>query len=185
MGNIRGQSLLALTKYLKDNFGQGGLTKALDTLELLDREVFKAKLQPMGWYPAKAFISLLAACEDIFGKGDYELCYKIGAFSAEQSFSGIYKIFIEFSDVNLILNKASVAWRIINDVGSLEVSDITANSAKGRIKGYDYPHKAFCSELTGYFTKVLELVGAREVVIKQTKCCADGEPYCEYELKWE
>jgi predicted hydrocarbon binding protein len=185
MGNIRGQSILSLMKYLRNNFGEEGYKKALDTLDLIDREVFKGKVSPMGWYPAGAFINMMEATENIFGTGDYKLCERIGHFSAEESFGGIYRIFIELSDARVIIGKASLAWRIINDVGNLEMSAITGTSAKCRIKGYDYPKKAFCFELAGYFTKVLELVGARNVKIVEKKCRTSGAEYCEYEVTWE
>ena len=185
MGNIRGQSILSLVKYLRNNFGEEGYKKALDTLEMMDREIFKGKLTPMGWYPAGAFINMMEAVENIFGAGDYKLCEEVGRFSAEESFGGIYRIFIELSDVQIILGKAPLAWRIINDTGNLEMSSITENSAKCRIKGYDYPKKAFCCELAGYFSKVLDLVGARNVKIAEKKCRASGAEYCEYDVTWE
>ena len=185
MGNIRGQSILSLVKYLRNNFGEEGYKKALDTLELMDREVFKGRLTPMGWYPAGAFVNMMEAAESIFGTGDYKLCEKIGNFSAEESFSGIYRIFIELSDVSIILGKAPLAWRIINDTGNLEMLEVTGTSAICRIKGYDYPKKAFCSELGGYFSRVLDLVGARNVKVEEKRCRMSGAEYCEYEVKWE
>ncbi len=185
MGNIRGQSILSLVKYLREKYGDDGYKKALDTLDIMDREVFKGKVTSMGWYPAGAFINMLEAAENIFGTGDYALCEAIGRYSAEESFGGVYKVFIELSDVQVILGKAPLAWRIINDTGNLEMVDIGDNSAGCRIKGYDYPKKVFCHELAGYFAKVLDLVGARNVKISEKKCRVDGAVNCEYDIKWE
>lgn len=186
MGNVRGLSLTAAIKYIRQNFGEEGLTKIMEQLDNDGKEIImENKLKPMDWYPQKFFNKLINITDNNYGKGDYDIYRKIGRFTAEETFSGLYKVFLEIGNPHFVIRKASSAWRTLNDTGELEIEKITDKYVKGKITGFQDPDKGFCRNLAGYFGKVLEMSGARNVEVVEIKCRCEGDDCCEYEIRWE
>ena len=186
MGNVRGLSLTGAIKYIRQNFGENGLNRIMEELEANDTEIImREKIKSMSWYSKKAFNNLIKATDKIYGKGDYEICRKMGRFIAEETFSGLYKVFLEFGNPHVVISRASLAWRTLNDTGDLEVEKLSDKYLRGKIKGLYEPNKVFCFNLAGYFERVLEMSGAKNVKVKEIKCHCEGNEYCEYEIGWE
>lgn len=184
MSNYRGIAFLAAMKYIKQNYGEEGFAKVLESLPPEDRDVITGKLNPVTLYPMKAYISLLSATDKIFGKGDYALCSDIGRFEANETFSGLYKVFLEVGNPQAVIGKASLAWRTLHDAGSLEVERTSDKYVKGKVIDFPDSHKAFCNVLLGYFAKVIEMSGAKDLDVKEIKCRVNGDDYCEFEVRW-
>ena len=185
MSNVRGLSASLAVKYLKKNFGDDGFASILESLEPQDRELFKGMMNPMGLYSAKAFINLINAADKLFGKGDYAVCRQIGRFEAEEAFGGLYKVFLELGNPHFVIKRAPLAWRTLNDAGDLEIEQTGDKYVKGKVTDYPDSDKGFCWNLLGYFERVLEMSGAKNVVIQEVKCRCDGDSFCEYEIKWD
>lgn len=185
MANVRGLSFTATIKYVRQNFGEEGFLKVLEALPEEERKIVEGKFHSMKWYPQKTFIDFLSTADRILGKNEHDICYPTGKMSAEEAFGGIYKIFLEFGKPQTVLKKAALAWRALNDTGYLEVEVSRDNYVKGKIKEYENPDKCLCCHLLGYFEKVLELSGAKNVKAKETKCRCLGDDCCEYEVIWE
>ena len=186
MDNVRGLSLIAAIKYIQQNFEEEGLNRIIEQLEGDDREtVTKDKIKAMSWYPKKTFSNLMKITEKTYGKGDCNICRRIGRFDAEKTFSGLYRAFIEFGNPHSVIRKAPLAWRTLNDTGDLEISKLSDKYVKGKISGVNEPDKCICYNLSGYFERVLEMSGAKNVEMKEIKCRCEGDEYCEYEIKWE
>ncbi len=186
MGNVRGLSLTAAIKYIRQNFGEDGLNRIIEQLEANDTEIIiKNKIKPMSWYSKKVFNNLIETADKIYGKGDYEICQKIGRWTAEETFSGLYKVFVEFGNPHSVIRRASLAWRTLNDTGDLEIEKVSDKYVKGKIREFAEPNKSFCYNLAGYFERVMEMSGAKNVDVREIKCCCDGDDCCEYEIEWE
>lgn len=185
MTNIRGLTFAGCVEYVRNNFGEEGLKKVLDNLSEEERKVAGAKFHAMEWYSLNIFVNFLSTAEKVMGKGDNNICYAAGKLSAAEAFGGIYKLFLEFGGPSIFLKKAALAWRTLNDSGYLDIIVTKEHYAKGRVKEYANPHKNYCYFLAGYFEKVLELSGGRNVKITETKCTCQGDEYCEYEGVWE
>ncbi len=185
MPNIRGISLISSVKYITSNYGEGGFSRVIDSLEQEDKDVMRSKLNAMNWYPVKTYSAFLAAADRIFGKGDYAMCIDIGRYSAEDTFSGLYKVFLEMGNPHFVIRRGHIAWRTIVDTGELEVEQVGDKFAKVKITGFEGPTKPFCMKITGYFGKVLEMSGAKNVKIQETSCATENCPACEYQMEWE
>jgi uncharacterized protein (TIGR02265 family) len=185
MANLRWQSFEGVEKYIRDTYGEEGFQKVLAALEAQDRDVVMSKDQTLPWYPARAFINLIRAVDKIYGKGDYALCREIGEFSANDSFTGIYRVFIQFANPRFIINRAALVWRMVYDTGNAEVSYVEDKVITFKIKDFDSPDKALCKEIEGYLETAIGLSGARNVQVSETHCRCSGGEYCEYEIRWQ
>ncbi|MDD4907938.1 MAG: hypothetical protein PHJ00_02645 [Candidatus Omnitrophica bacterium] len=185
MSNLRGASIIAAVKFIREKYQDEGLARVLDSLEAQDRQIAGGSLNPMSFYPARVFINFSVAADKIFGAGDYEICRQIGYFEAGDTFTGLYKIFLDIANPYFVISRAGLAWKMVHDAGELKIEQAGDKYVKGTITDFPDYHKSFCVDLAGYFTKVLELCGAKNVSIKETKCRCQGDDCCEYEVKWE
>lgn len=185
MSSIRGLTFSGAVEYIRSNFGEENLQKVLNSLPEEERKTISGKFHIMEWYSLSIFVNFLSTADNMLGKGDHNICYLSGKASAEEGFGGIYKIFLEFGGPNLFLKKAALAWRALNDSGYLEVEVSKEGYARGKVKEYINPHKCYCYFLVGYFEKVLELAGGKNVKVKESKCRLLGDDCCQYEGFWE
>ena len=185
MPSVRGMTFAGSVEYVRKSFGEEGLKKVLDSLPEEDKKIAGEKFHTMEWYSESIFANFLSSADKILGKGGHQICYQAGKMSAAEAFGGIYKLFLEFGGPNIFLKKAALAWRALNDTGYLEIEVSRENYVLGMIKEYENPHKCLCWHLVGYFEKVLELSGGKNVKAKETKCRCAGDDACQYETTWE
>jgi len=185
MSNIRGMALAAAVKYIKQTYGEEGFKKVVEAMEAGDREVMAGSLNPVNLYSMKAYNSFLDKADKLLGKGDYELCRQVGIFEARETFTGLYKVFLEVGNPHFVIKKAGLAWRTLHDAGDLEVEQTGDKYVRGKVSNFPDPHKAFCWDLVGYFEKVLEMSGAKNLDVKEIKCRCSGDDCCEFEVRWE
>ena len=124
MGNIRGLAFSATVNYVKKNFGESGFSQILERLPLEQPQIFSEKFQAMQWYPTEALMNFLSTTEEIFGKGDYHLCYLIGKAAAEEAFGGLYRMLLEMGKPQTIIKRGPLAWRLLFTGGSFELEEI-------------------------------------------------------------
>ena len=125
--------------------------------------------------------------EKLFGiKENYQLSYSMGRFAAEEAFGkGLYKMLLERGRPQTIIRRAPMAWRMIHSMGNLEIETLKENSAKLKITNFDEVEKCFCWRLIGYFQRILEISGVKNVQLREIQCRTEGAEYCEFEAKWE
>ncbi len=184
MANMRWQSFAGVIKYLRNTYGEKGFQRIVDSLEPQDREVVMTKDQTLPWYPARAFMNLITAADKIFGTGDRSMCRLIGAFSANESFNGIYRVFIQFTNPRFVINRAALLWRMVYDSGNAEIEYIDNKKVIFRVKDFDSPDKSLCIEIGGYLERVIGMSGAKNVQLSEKQCRVSGGKFCEYEISW-
>ena len=184
MANVRNYSIVSAVEYAKQQYGEDGFKKILESIPEELRNVYIQQNNPMDWKPWKAFISFITAIEKLFGKGDYQTSYEIGKFSAEKEFSGIYKAFLEKDDPEMVIRRSNIAWRTVVDTGELYSNKLTKQSARLTLSKFNEHDKHHCHFLIGYFQRVLELTGAENVSVKECNCAFEGDENCIFEITW-
>lgn len=187
MAQIKGLGLQNCLKFIRKEFGEENLKKVIENMEPSEKEILLAeeKIKAMSWYPHNIYIHLLETSDKILGQGDYALCEKEGAFGAGQTFSGIFKVFIAVGNPHFLIRQGPLAYRTICSSGNLEIMELHEKRTVVRIRDCDEPHLAFCNNLRGYFKRLLEMSGGKNVRVKEIKCRCHNEPYCEYSAEWE
>jgi len=185
MKNERGITFLGIIKYISSHYGEDALEKIIENLPEDDKVIMiLSRFEPSKWYPAKTMITLMETTDKLFGKGDYEICYQMGKAAAENTFKGLYRALLQIGNPKAIIKREPLAWRLLFTGGSFELEEIKDKYARAKIVGVNDPRSS-CAYRRGYFEKILELTGARNVKLTETKCCNDGYDYCEYEVTWE
>ena len=182
---VKWQSLLAVKTYIEKKFGDGVLPKIIQKMPADHAQTLLKTIVPGSWQPEKAFVSLLEAIELLYGDKSYKVSKDIGLSSARENISRFYKIFIHFGDPAFVISRAGRVWGQIHNTGEMTGEKLSNNSAAARVRGYALPSKAFCSYLAGYMTGILEMSGANNISVQETKCVLGGGDCCEFTATWE
>jgi hypothetical protein len=108
---------------------------------------------------------------------------RAGREAAGDAVKGIYRFFALVLTPSSLLSKASQMWNSLYNRGDMRVENQTDHGAT--IKLLDFPSEsAGCARITGWFERMAELTGVKDVRIQQTQCYAKGAPHCEWNITW-
>ena len=141
------------------------------------------RLLLIDWYPFDMFIELCTVIDRLHGKGDLQLCYDLGRYSAEVNVKNIYRLLFKFGSVHFLLRRATMAWGMSYDAGRAMVRSEEPRGAVVEVLDFPTPHRAHCLSVRGWIAKMLELSGAREPVVKE-RCKLNGDERCEFSARW-
>jgi len=104
---------------------------------------------------------------------------------AEEGIPKLYRVFVTTADPIFAINRLPNFWTHMYDTGTLTTQHETKNIVTVNIIDFADVHKAYCVKLLGYFEKMLELAGGKNVKIIEISCRADGGNKCSYSIAWE
>lgn len=182
---LKGPAFITLVDYIKERRGQKGVDHIFSILKKEAPELYVApkEFKTKEMYPDILFIKLLEILDREFGKGDLKECYNYGHYSSHHL--GVMGIFISFLGTPAsILKKAPKSWQYYRNKGELVVTKLEPGIGVIELRDY-IKSKTICTELLGFFNGAAEQTKAKNVKVKHTRCRADGEPVCEFEVTWE
>lgn len=182
---VKGSALIPGYKYILKHYGKKGLDKVTSQMDPKDVKPIQEKLLTSKWYPYRTFIGLMRASDDFFGKGDNSFIIDLGCLCAKEGLSTIYKLFIKLGNPNQTIAKSVQMWHLSFEPGSLEILKNEKGHAVVRLSDWPEPRKEFCMAYVGGIKGALELAGASEVVVKETRCACLGDKYCEWDITWK
>jgi predicted hydrocarbon binding protein len=185
MGHLKGQMVISTIKYLKTLFGDENYAEVLKRMSAVSRKVIDGNIMYGQMVPLKPYIDLIRVADEHLGKGNYLLCRKIGQFVAEEGIPKLYRVFVTTADPMFAINRLPNFWSHMYDTGTLTTQHETKNIVTVNILDFADLHKAYCFKLLGYFEKMLELAGGKNVKIIETVCREDGGAQCSYSIAWE
>lgn len=109
----------------------------------------------------------------------------IGAVSAEEGFSGIYKIFFKVGTPAGMIRTAPFVYKSYYNQGEMKVEGTGKNLAQVRITGSGIDHIFLCTRLTGFIAKTMELAGGHNVRVDHSCCFAKGDAVEEWKGSWD
>lgn len=182
---LKGPAFITLIEYIKERRGQKGVDHIFSILkeEAPDLYVAPGEFKTKEMYPDSLFIKLLEILDREFGEGDLKECYNYGVYSSRHL--GVMGIFVSFLGTpSVILKKAPKSWKYYRNKGELVVTKLEPGLGVFEIRGY-IKSKTICAELLGFFNGAAEQTKAKNVKVRHTRCRAEGEPVCEFEITWD
>ncbi len=182
---VRGSVLRARKLFAEEHFGSGAWDKVLESLPETDRTVLRGILLPAGWFPYAISERLDKAIVDVLGKGDLSVFEDIGRKSAAENLSGIHKSFLRPGDPQAFLAQTKTIYKFYYNTGSREYVPKGPNSGVLTTTEAETFSVADCLTVIGWHKEALEMCGAKNVSITETKCRARGGAVCEYSVGWD
>jgi hypothetical protein len=169
--------------FVEEKFGSKGWAKVLEQSRPDDRAVLGGVVA-VGWYELDLYARLLRSIDVAHGLGDLELLTGIGRYGAEKDLNTVYRLFFRLQSPAYAIEKIAEYWRKFHDTGVWTVEREGSGKARGTLREWGCVDRALCREMTAYMTRVLELVGAKDVRLSHPRCRADGETECFFSLRW-
>lgn len=183
-GEVRGAVFQTTASYIKEKKGEEGIKALEREMENLGHPLNFSKIRAMDWYPTGLRVLSFIAVKRAFNWGDKELI-EMGNNAPKYSF--IVKLLLKyFLSFRKIFEESPKYWDEHYSVGKLEAHEFNEDKKYCVIRIHNFRgHPLFCIFWLGYFKRIAQFGGRKNVKIKETKCVFRGDPYHEYLIKWE
>lgn len=184
---VKGVLLHSWMVYLNERLGKDVVIKGIQKLEPSDRALLGTGVfLAASWYPYEALHGLRSLTRLLVPNADKNLAIEIGRSMAWHSFGDLARSMGAGDPIEKVKSLTRLSDGHFRDARAIETEVTGANSC---IVRYRYasgvtPTHAICSSLTGFWTCVLEMVGATRIVASHGKCILKGEPVCEFSFSW-
>ncbi len=179
----KGISFVNVKAFTIQRFGQEGYDAVLERLTPADREVLPSVVT-IGWYSLALYARLINALEEAHGYGDMALVVQLGRFEAERDLTLIHRVFLRIMNPAIVVEKTGEYWRRFHDTGEWKLTRESPTRLSGTLEGWGCVDEALCRELVGYLTRLMELVGAKNVLIEHPRCRARQQDECFFKARW-
>lgn len=178
----KGVGFTNVKSFTVERFGAPGWASVLGELRQEERDELLSVI-PVGWYPLELYARLIRALDRVHGRGDLALLTELGRFEAERNLTTIHRVFLRFTNPAFIVEKTSEYWKRFHDTGTWNVAR-DDHGVSAVLDGWGVVDAALCRELVGYLTRLLDLVGAKNVVVEHPKCRGRTDPQCLFKARW-
>lgn len=183
---VKGAAIITVPLFIKDRFGEGGLSQWVNALTPATRKVYPASVLVSSWYPLKEFlIEPIRRMCDLFYAGDLKGARESGRFSADYSLKGIYKIFVKLGSPEFMLRRAGTILPIYYTPSEMKVVECRKGQGIMQITRFQSMDQALEIRIAGWMERAIEISGGKQPNIKITKSLTAGDPLSEFLATWK
>jgi uncharacterized protein (TIGR02265 family) len=179
---VKGGALLSRLAFVREERGDEGVQRVLARLSDADRAACSPILTG-AWYAFELNQHLDDAIAAEMGMGD-DVFLVIGKKSASHNLSGAHRAMLTPGDPHGLLRRAPQIYQMYYDAGRRTYEQL--GHTKAVLRTYDAPmfSKHDCLTVVGWHQKAIEMCGAKDARVTETKCRAKGADCCEYVCEW-
>lgn len=166
-------------EFVTAQLGPEGWCSVLERLSAQDREVVEGAIS-VGWYELALQHRLFVALDEVLQEGTLAGLEAFAKSVAERDLTRVHRLFLRFANPAVVLEKSGEYWSRFYDAGSWRVVR-TANGAFGELSGIREVHPIFCRFITGYISRMFQLVGVLKAQCVHSRCMCRGAPACLFE----
>jgi uncharacterized protein (TIGR02265 family) len=181
---IKGSILKSRLEFVRQEYGDEGLTRLLDGLPDDDRALLD-RLVAVAWVDFEVGKRIDDAIVKKLGGGSTRFFERLGEASAEVNLKTLHNAFLAPGDPAGFLAKAPQIYRLYYDVGWREFEPTGENEGVLTTHEAETFSKTDCLTVIGWYRKALELCGASNVRIVEEECRAGGGSVCRYRVTWQ
>lgn len=135
--------------------------------------------------PFDRVLLLWQAVDAEIGAEDPGWIERSGAHSIESMGVQLYSGILRKSSPREFLTQRISLFRLYYHPGDMEVVEEEPGHAVLRLAGFDYAGPLFCRRQTGGLSRALEVAGGQKAKTSHVRCAAEGDAFCEWEVRWE
>ena len=185
-GEGRGVIFRCIADYVREKKGEEGIKRLEKEMENLGYPLEFAKAKNLEWYPVGLRVLALISAKRAFNWENEEI-RKMG--DAAPKFSFLVKLVMNyFASPRGVFDLASKHWKKHYSIGNLESVEWHEKEKHKRciLRLKDFKvHPILCIFLRGYFERMAQLGGGKNVTCEETKCMHKGDLYHEFLFTWE
>jgi hypothetical protein len=183
---VKGTAIITIPLFIKERFGEGGLSQWIDALTPEARKVYQVSIFPSSWYPLnEVLIQPLRKMCHLFYAGDLKGAKESGRFSADYSLKGIYKLFVKLGSPEFMVRRAGTIMAIYYTPSEMKVVESRKGQAIMQITKFPDMDQVLEIRIAGWMERALEISGGKQPSIKITKSLTAGDPISEFLATWK
>lgn len=137
------------------------------------------------WYPVYESITLpLKNICKMFYSGSLKGAWEYGRYSAEKELTGIYKIFIKLSNVNMFIKKASGVFSLYYRPGRMELRENGPGRVVLDIVGFEGMEEVNEYDIGGWIERSGEFYNLKNLRVTIEKAISKGDGLTRYNIEW-
>lgn len=180
---IKGTSISSFLGFIESEYGGPRTKDFVATLDPDLRRRCEGLILASAFYPVEELEALVRRARQHFD-GDATFYERSGAHNAVVGLGGVHKALLGRPTPLDFLRAAERSWGQFMDAGSVDADLVGDGKVRLRIeaaRGSDVR----CPRNSGFLKRALELAGARRVSVAMTACTEKGDPFCEWDLRWD
>lgn len=182
--SAKGAAVHSTLEFVREEFGDVVLARALAALEPATREVIAA-VSPTGEMPYAQLVALWEALDAVLRETAPSWIERAGAMSIQSRGAQLYGGILRKSSPTEFLTQSVSLFKLFYQPGDMIVVEEELGRAVLRLVGFGARTTLFCRRQTGGLTRALELAGGDHAAARHVRCACEGDAFCEWELTWQ
>ncbi len=178
---VKGALVVALLDHLESELGSAESASTLAAMDPSSRQKLDGVILPMAWLPLALFESLLAAMDR--DQPDAVRSIACGRAAAERELATTHRLFLQTATPVTVLDRLPHLHRVYFSRGEARVTALP-NGTRVDLEGLGAEGVPLVSWLSGFWQRMLELAGARDVKVVATTSRGRGEERSSVTLRW-
>lgn len=183
MAQAKGSAIIATMDFIRAEKGADALSRILARVTAADLAMIEG-CRPTDEVPLDLALSLWRAADDELRDDEPAWVERAGGFSIEFPGVRMYSGILRKSSPTEFLTQRVSLFRLYYQPGNMEVVEEEDEHAVLRLVGFDQAHPLFCRRQTGGLRRALTEAGGQEPHTSHVRCVAEGDAFCEWELRW-
>lgn len=184
----RGSALIGRLDFVREKYGASALERVFNRLPAEVQQLLRGKIEPEGEYPPEILGLLTNAIKEELAGGKDDILREMTRYRAKydiQPGAALAKYF-KPGDPGYIIRRMDLCLRHNwGDGVVVRIFDLAENHVRMEVDmGKRQPRERCTYNHVGWMEGVIEAAGGIPY-IKKTRCMYNGDPYCEYDVRWE
>lgn len=179
----KGAALHATLEYL-DSRADGSRARVMASLDEAVREQIERSARS-GEVPYALLVALWNAADTELRAADPMWMEEAGGFSITARGTQMYGGILRKNNPHEFLTQSVSLFQLFYRPGDMQVVDEGPGRAVLRLDGFDAVTTLFCRRQTGGLSAAIAIAGGDDPVVRHVRCAVEGDPFCEWELRWK
>jgi hypothetical protein len=178
-GRVKGVMVRAHVDWVRDHRDRDEVIEFFEALPRPMRTVLAAS-----WYEFADVVALDRVIMDRFGHGELSFLQELGAYSARQSLTGVYRFF-QRSGVHEFFRRSALLHGQFQDFGTARYDERAGTAGRMIHSHYSSYSPLYCASAIGFYRECIRLHGGMRIEVWETECQCRGDAACVFEMIWE
>lgn len=179
----RGSTAQATLDYIRAAHGEDAAAAILARLGSAERKQLLSA-GTTGYLSYDRLNALWKAADAHLAEAHPEWIEAAGAYAIESLGQRLYAGLLHKSSPAEFVTQSVSLFNLYYPQGTMEAVEVERDRAVLRLTGFDAPGRLFCGRQTGGLREATRIAGGRDVRARHVRCVAEGDAFCEWEVRW-
>jgi hypothetical protein len=182
---LKGSLFTAALEHIEAVHGKAVVAQVREQLDSDSRARIAGVILPMAWFPLSLYEQLLRAAERVVGGSEGSTASGIGRSTADRELPTTHRLFMQTASPAMVAERIPQFYRLYHSRGDAKVMPTPAGGVRVEVHTLMPAESlSYAWALTGFWHRMLELTGARDVRAGVVSCRGRGDEKTAITLRW-